>query len=756
MRVFIRGLSVFKLSTYKVFSLILLLILSLSCRKRRHNSQSVARSHNSLTGSESTNGLGLVDSTIPRTWINKTTQDGIGDNSVLGVSASGTNVYAASNRGLSISTNSGNTWVNNSMGGGPVTGVYASGTTVYAATMHGVMVSTDSGSTWTTKAGNGLGGGNAVFGVYAAGSTIYAATANGLSISTNGGNTWTNKTTANGLGHYFINKVFATPTTIYAATADGLSISNDNIGNTWSNKRGNGLGDNYINGVFVSGGKIYAATQRGLSISTDLNGNTWTNRVFGGDARVFDVFVSGSKIFAATMVGLCISTDGGASWQTMTTANGLGSNVVTGVYVTDTKIYVATGSGFPTDGGLSIGNISTARKFANIIRIYGDGQSISWWNSMLDIRDDTTTSTFEIEDNPVSRTLSLYHITNYSSSITRQNISQFLISSVNYPVDTSPTSGRVDLLMTLISRVMTISPADELIFTYQGHGAGQGVIFNYIYPKFDIQTTFLRDANGNYIYETDANGNIRYTTMGHQPMLKSSVTYTVAANDPVTDFLRKVNTLLGGKKILLFDHSTNCLEASSINFMLRAPYTKYFMGSSLTMGGITPNLTDFNAENISTTNSTVPSRQVGHRDVNFYLGLSQTNYLNKMKAKMDSFRNYWTAYSTSQQQQQVVQVDSLFDLQKWDAFYALIRAKGEPVQNLGQQAMYHTYDVEEYICKSFYQRAAPCSGVEMDAYNQFKIKTVDDNGLGFTWTQRVSGAVLRTPMGAETNITRIP
>lgn len=705
-------------------------MLSVSCRKRKYQSQSVSQSQNSL--SESPSGLGLVDSSIPRTWINKTTQDGLGDNQLFAVSASGTNVYATSNMGLSISTNGGSTWINNSMGGGPVMGVYASGTNVYVATMHGVMISTDSGRTWSTKAGNGLGGGNAVFGVYATASTIYAATASGLSLSTNGGNTWTNKTTANGLGHDFINKVFATSTAIYAATADGLSISSDNIGSTWSNKRGNGLGDNYINAVFVSAGKIYAATQGGLSISTDLNGNSWTNQVFGTDHRVFDVFVSGNRIFAATVVGLYISTDGGISWEVMTKANGLGSNVVAGVYATDTKIYAATGNGryYPVEGGVSIGNIGSPRKFANVIRIYGDGQSLAWWNSMKDIRDDATTSTFEIEDNTVTRTLSLYHITNYSPSMTRQNLSQFLISSVNYPVDTSPTSGRVDLLMSLINRVMTLSPADELIFAYQGHGAGQGVIFNYLYPSFDTHSNFTGGT-------------------------LSSVTYNISPNDPVTDFLRKVNTLLG-KKILLFDHSTNCLEASSINFDLRAPYVKYFMGSSLTMGGITPNINDFNAEYTSTTNSTVPAQQVGHREINYYLSLNQANFLDKMRAQMDSFRNNWIAYTSSLQQQQVVQVDSLFDLQKWDALNTLIRAKGTPVQNLGMQAMYHTYDIEEYICKSFYQRSAPCTGVEMDAYNQFKIKTVDDNGLGFTWNQRVSGAVLRTPMGAESNITRIP
>jgi len=68
-----------------------------------------------------------------------------------------------------------------------VLGVYAEGTTVYAATNGGLSTSTDGGTTFTNKTtADGLGG-NTVLGVYAVGSSIYAATNGGLSISTGGG-----------------------------------------------------------------------------------------------------------------------------------------------------------------------------------------------------------------------------------------------------------------------------------------------------------------------------------------------------------------------------------------------------------------------------------------------------------------------------------------------------------------------------------------------------------------------------------------
>jgi len=88
----------------------------------------------------------------------------------------------------------------NGLGDNRVYGVYASGSNIYAATYNRLSISTNSGANWTNySTSNGLGS-NLVFGVYASGSNIYAATTGGVSISTNGGTNWTNYTTSNGLG----------------------------------------------------------------------------------------------------------------------------------------------------------------------------------------------------------------------------------------------------------------------------------------------------------------------------------------------------------------------------------------------------------------------------------------------------------------------------------------------------------------------------------------------------------------------------
>ena len=75
---------------------------------------------------------------------------------------------------------------NSGLGSNSVQGVYASGSNIYAATTGGLSISTNGGSSFTnyttTSTNNGLGN-NVVYGVYASGSNIYAATNGGLSIA---------------------------------------------------------------------------------------------------------------------------------------------------------------------------------------------------------------------------------------------------------------------------------------------------------------------------------------------------------------------------------------------------------------------------------------------------------------------------------------------------------------------------------------------------------------------------------------------
>ena len=289
--------------------------------------------------------------------------------SVNGVYASGGTVYAAnSSRGLNISTNGGDMWgstrnrqgVPTGLGSNVVNGVFAVGlnsTTVYAATRGGLSISTNGGSTFTNYLGATWV--NGVFAVTGQDSTtVYAATFNGLSISTNGGSTFTTKTISDGLGSDTVNGVYSvgsgSTATVYAATSGGLSIST-NGGSTWTNKPGGLglLGSDTVNGVFAVTGQdkttIYAATAGGLSISTN-GGRTWTNKTIDnglGSNIVNGVFASGTTVYAATAAGLSISTNGGATFTTY-----MSSSKVKQVYVDGNTVYAALTVG-STEYGLA-------------------------------------------------------------------------------------------------------------------------------------------------------------------------------------------------------------------------------------------------------------------------------------------------------------------------------------------------------------------------------------------------------------------
>jgi len=80
----------------------------------------------------------------PLTFTNYTTSNGLGNNSVRGVYASGSSIYAATLDGLSISTNGGTSFTNytiaNGLGDNDVQGVYASGSSIFAATEGGLSI----------------------------------------------------------------------------------------------------------------------------------------------------------------------------------------------------------------------------------------------------------------------------------------------------------------------------------------------------------------------------------------------------------------------------------------------------------------------------------------------------------------------------------------------------------------------------------------------------------------------------------------
>ena len=138
------------------------------------------------------------------------------------------------------------------------------------------------------------------------------------------------------------------------------------------------MADDVINGVYVSasGTDIYVATQPfnqngGLSVST-TGGGAWTNYTTAnglGSNTVYGVYASGGNIYAATAGGLSIFS--GGVWTNITTTTlGFGSNTVYGVYVSGGVIYAATAGGLSVYSGGAWTNYTIANGLGSNI-VYG-------------------------------------------------------------------------------------------------------------------------------------------------------------------------------------------------------------------------------------------------------------------------------------------------------------------------------------------------------------------------------------------------
>jgi titin len=136
-----------------------------------------------------------------------------------------------------------------------------------------------------------------------------------------------------------------------------------------------------VNAVGVS------VTSASITASPLLDGpvcNTYTNKTTAnglGTDDVYGVYAIGTTVYAATYGGgLGISTDGGTSFTNKTTANGLGDNAVNGVYAIGTTVYAATDNGLSIsiNGGDSFINKTTANGLGNnrIWGVYASGSTV--------------------------------------------------------------------------------------------------------------------------------------------------------------------------------------------------------------------------------------------------------------------------------------------------------------------------------------------------------------------------------------------
>lgn len=307
---------------------------------------------------------------IPQNLVGYT---GIGSNAILAVDYAGGKIYTTSEKGISISSDNGSTFVTRTavdgLGSNRVMDIQVSTlgsiTAVYAGTSNGLSISTDGGVTFVTKRKSAGLISNFVNGVYASQNVVMAATDSGVSISTDGGNSFFSRTTSSGLGSNSANDVVFAMGKYFVATASGLSISSDG-GLTFRNYARPDLPADFIRRLYLDGNRLYVATNLGIAYFDitqsvpSFNAITITNTPTLPSNEIFDIYASGPKVCVGTFSGFAVSNNGGMTFTTFGAPNPFPSSIILGVRGQGNTIVAGTLDGLVVslDGG---GNYSTFR-----------------------------------------------------------------------------------------------------------------------------------------------------------------------------------------------------------------------------------------------------------------------------------------------------------------------------------------------------------------------------------------------------------
>ena len=293
-----------------------------------------------------------------KTFVHRTTADGLASDRIFGIFASEKNVYVATDKGLSLSTDGGVSFVSKTTLDGLGSdfvygGVFARGQNVYVATNKGLSISTDGGVSFVGKTTlDGLGS-NEINAVFADEKNVYVATYGGLSISTNGGVSFVNRTISDGLGSNRVRGISVRGKTLYVATSGsvlqplppvngGLSISTDG-GVTFKNIPVDpyNFGYSLLSGVFSDERNIYVVKHSNAFISAD-GGNSFINLNEEIDFFGLQAFFANSSHVYMAMVGgeVLVSTDGGETFNPG--RFGFEGRMVRSIFADGQRIYVAT------------------------------------------------------------------------------------------------------------------------------------------------------------------------------------------------------------------------------------------------------------------------------------------------------------------------------------------------------------------------------------------------------------------------------
>jgi photosystem II stability/assembly factor-like uncharacterized protein len=199
------------------------------------------------------------------------------------------------------------------------------GSDVFAAHDRGLIRSTDSGASWTAADSGFVGPYRYVMSLVVAGPNLFAGTDGGVYRSTDGGTIWAEVNT--GLTFTYVNALAVSGSNLFAGTGGGGVFLSTNSGTSWT-KASTGLLEDPngcdVLALAVAGTNIFAGLSGGGVFLSTNNGASWT-AVNDGLPKIDSTYASitsfaarGQNLFAGTYgTGVFLSTNSGKSWQSV-------------------------------------------------------------------------------------------------------------------------------------------------------------------------------------------------------------------------------------------------------------------------------------------------------------------------------------------------------------------------------------------------------------------------------------------------------
>jgi hypothetical protein len=248
-----------------------------------------------------------INNIVMAQWVRT---NGLNGDFIYAMLVTGNNIFAGTQSGTFLSTNTGNNWVQ--VFNISARSLTSSGSNVFAGTQSsGIYLSTNNGANWS-QVNTGLTA-NYVRSLTSNANYIYAGTTTGgVFISTNNGALWVPMN--NGLSNLYIFSLLVNNSVLYAGTgpADGGVYRSTNNGQSWSFS---GATNQFVYALVANSTNVFAASDlAGVFTSTD-NGLSW-NQVNNGITNMFinSMAVYNNYVFAGSQGGVFVSSNNGTSW----------------------------------------------------------------------------------------------------------------------------------------------------------------------------------------------------------------------------------------------------------------------------------------------------------------------------------------------------------------------------------------------------------------------------------------------------------